>query len=110
MDAWTIYGLALADDVKFAAVILAILFAIAFVVALGVDTGNNRTWKRRIAAGFALALAVATFTPSAKTVAAMYVLPKIVNSEKVQQLGDEAYDIAIEWMKSLKPSKKKEVK
>ena len=109
MDAWTIYGVALADDVKVAAVILTILFAIAFVVALGVDTDNNRTWKRRIAAGFALALAVATFTPSSKTVAAMYILPKIVTGEKVRQLGDEAYDLAVEWMKSLKPSKKTEV-
>jgi len=115
MDAWTIYGVALADDVKTGAVILTILFGILFcyasVISLNCCGADDlRPWMRRTAAGFALALAVATFTPSAKTIAAMYVLPKIVTGEKVQQLGDEAYDLAIEWMKSLKPGKETEVK
>lgn len=117
MDAWTIYGVALADDVKTGAVMLTILFGIAFIFASVImisleccGDDNLRPWMRRTAAGFALALAVATFTPSAKTIAAMYVLPKIVTGEKVQQLGDEAYDLAIEWMKSLKPGKETEVK
>lgn len=49
---------------------------------------------------------VATFTPSTKQMAAILVVPKIVNSEKVQKAGDQLYDLATEWMEELRPKKK----
>ena len=45
------------------------------------------------------------FIPSGKTLAAMYILPPIVNSEAVQKLPSELTDLAIEWLRELKPNK-----
>jgi len=33
----------------------------------------------------------------------MYVVPKIVNNEKVQELPSQFIDLAADWMKELKP-------
>lgn len=45
--------------------------------------------------------------PTTKQMAAILVIPRIANSEKVQQAGNKLYDLAVEWMDELKPSKKK---
>lgn len=45
---------------------------------------------------FALAFAV---TPSGKTLAAMYIIPKIVNNENIQDEAKEIYILAKDWMK-----------
>ena len=55
-----------------------------------------------------LSFAVAIFVPSSKTAAAMYVVPAIVNNEKIQAVGNGIYDLAVEWMKELKPKYKAE--
>ena len=47
----------------------------------------------------------AAFIPSTKQMAAIVVVPKLVNSEKVQTAGNKLYDIAVEWMDELKPRK-----
>lgn len=48
------------------------------------------------------------FTPTTKEACAMYVVPKIVNNEKVQNIGQEFYDLALDWMKELHPKKVKQ--
>lgn len=48
------------------------------------------------------------FTPSTKTVAAMYVVPKIVNNENVQKLPDEMLQLFHESIKDMMPKKGKE--
>ncbi len=53
-------------------------------------------------------LMVATFTPSTKQMAAIIIVPKIANSEKVQTVGNKLYDLAVEWMDELKPNRAKE--
>lgn len=50
--------------------------------------------------------AVCTFLPSTKQMAAIMIVPKIANSEKVQTVGNKVYDLAVEWMEELKPNKK----
>ena len=52
----------------------------------------------------ALQVAIA-FVPSTKQMAAIIVVPKIANSEKVQTVGNQLYDLAVEWMNELKPKK-----
>lgn len=47
-------------------------------------------------------LVIGTLIPSTRTIAAMYVIPPIVNNEKVQQLPNELLDLAGEWVKSTK--------
>ena len=46
---------------------------------------------------------VCSFVPTTKEMAAIIILPKIANSEKVQQAGNKLYDLAVEWMDALKP-------
>ena len=48
---------------------------------------------------------VAAFMPSTRQMAAIIVVPKIANSEQVQTVGNKLYDLAVEWMDELKPSK-----
>ena len=50
------------------------------------------------------------FIPSSREMAAIIVVPKIANSEKVQQAGNKIYDLAVEWMDALKPRQSKEAK
>lgn len=48
---------------------------------------------------------VAMFTPTTKEMAAIMIVPRIANSEKVQFCGNKMYDLAVEWMEALKPEK-----
>lgn len=54
---------------------------------------------------FAL-FSVCVFVPSTKQMAAIMIVPKIANSEKVHTIGNKVYDLAVEWMEELKPNKK----
>lgn len=49
--------------------------------------------------------AIVAFTPTTKEMAAIIVIPKIANSESVQQLGDGIVDLAKQWLKELAPKK-----
>ena len=42
--------------------------------------------------------------------AAIIVVPKIVNNAKIQALPDKLLDFGTEWLEELKPSKTSEVK
>ena len=57
---------------------------------------------------FLIAITVAIFTPNTKQMAAILIIPQIANSEKVEKIGNGLYDLAVEWMNELKPSKKGE--
>lgn len=58
----------------------------------------------------AVSLLCLTFIPTTKQMAAILIVPKIANSEKVQTIGNNVYDLAVEWMEELKPTKESEVK
>lgn len=47
----------------------------------------------------------AALVPSTKQMAAIVVVPKLANSEKVQTVGNKLYDLAVEWMDELRPAK-----
>ena len=47
------------------------------------------------------------FVPTSKTVASMYIIPAIVNNEKIQDAGNQLYDLAVSWMEELRPASKK---
>lgn len=55
-----------------------------------------------------ISLCVLMFVPTTKEMAAILIVPRIANSEKVQQAGNKLYELAVEWMDELKPGKKKE--
>jgi hypothetical protein len=37
--------------------------------------------------------------------AAILIIPRVANSEKVQTVGNHLYDLACEWMEELRPAK-----
>ena len=47
-----------------------------------------------------------TFIPSTREMAAIMIVPKIANNEKVCDVGNRLYDLAVEWMDELRPGKK----
>lgn len=50
-------------------------------------------WLRVVPVFFVLALLAAVLTPSMKEAAAIYLIPKIVNNEQVQQVPDKAMQL-----------------
>ena len=62
--------------------------------------------KKALVVMVALVLSL-TFIPTTKQMAAIMIVPKIANSEKVQTIGNKVYDLAVEWMEELKPDNKK---
>lgn len=110
-----------------------ILAAIAVLVyGLGTFTGNNtydvfsgmpgdelksvharlrRTSARCVMAAFLLLSAsMATgllnaLLPTTREMAAIVMVPAIVNNEKVQTVGNKLYDLAAEWLGELRPKK-----
>ncbi len=55
----------------------------------------------------ALMIIIGSFIPSTKQMAAIMVLPKIINNEKVQGIPDKILDLGIEWLDELKPKGEK---
>lgn len=87
------------------------IIAIVLMIAVFVEAeSNNEKSYRIVLKGFKISLFVLaifslmhTFIPTTKEACAMYVVPKIVNNEKVQNVSKEFYDLALEWMKELRP-------
>lgn len=74
------------------------------------DFGHNEIpILRKLSSSFlsmcVLGTTILLFVPTTKEMAAIIVIPKIANSEKIQNLGNEVYDLAIDWMKEIKEGK-----
>lgn len=50
-------------------------------------------------------MVLSCLVPTTREMAAILIVPRIANSEKVQQAGNKIYDLAVEWMDELKPNK-----
>lgn len=103
------YWIVTLDSIVIASFILTVLFFTTTVFSIGMRADDIvGTWVPVTSAALALlCLAVNVFTPSTKQMAAILIVPRIANSEKVQQAGNKLYELAVEWMNELKPSKEK---
>lgn len=111
MTSMQMYWIVILDSVVVASGLLTVVFGFlsATVMAYMSDTRDSEAWPL-FAIGGVMTLLMAlvwTFTPSTKQMAAIVVVPKIVNSEKVQDVGEKLYGLAVEWMDELHPSKVK---
>lgn len=59
----------------------------------------------RLVCSAVVVLIVGAFIPTTREMAAIIVIPKIVNNEKVQEAGNKLYDLTVEWLDALKPAK-----
>jgi hypothetical protein len=116
MTSWEIYWLTRLDAVNQ-------LFFVGVLVSFGVGGlflgiaangywEDNETAPKWVKAGFvqfpfvaALLLTIAAFIPTSKEMAAILVIPKIVNNEKLTQLPDRVLDLANQWIEELGPKK-----
>lgn len=66
---------------------------------------KHRRVATRLVCSAVVALIVGAFIPTTREMAAIIVIPKIVNNEKVQEAGNKLYDLTVEWLDALKPAK-----
>ena len=111
---WTIYWITRLDSVNVVlglfvglALILTVLSVGFLLSSIDADDENGIRWAKRGIFGFSALLlglgAVTVLTPSTKQMAAILVIPAIVNNEGVQEVGGELVDLAREWMRELRP-------
>ena len=117
----TIYWIGQCDQIRCIlgpAAVMGLIFTIAltiFAVGATFDSSVPRFLRYLLSVLASLSCAVMfvaviglLFIPTTKTVAAMYVVPAIINNEKLNDAGDRLYDLAVEWMEELRPAKNKE--
>ena len=106
------YWLVILDNIVSATAATLVVSALAaLLMGVAASLGEMPKWPAKAAFWTCVAsLLVLAFTPSPKQMAAIVIVPKIVNNERVQVAGDKLYDLAIEWMDSLRPKKPKEGK
>jgi hypothetical protein len=106
------YWLVMLDKFIYTGWFLLIFFGVATLFAIGMLADDLvKKWCPITTAALSfVGLAIVTFTPNIKQMAAIMIVPKIANSEKVQTIGNKVYDLAVEWMNELKPAKKEGAK
>lgn len=102
------YWLVTLDSIVHTSFVLVIVSILASVAAIGIACDTERFfWLPVMTIGmFFLSVAAVTFVPTTKQAAAIVIVPKIVNNEKVQMVGNQLYDLAVEWMRELRLPKK----
>ena len=101
---WIIYLLGIIDNLKIlleGSCIFCIISLVCLVIWWAASIENNK--KKPIKKSFnyikknvyvlILIIFMNIFTPSSKTIATMYLLPKIVNNEEVQKIPGKALDM-----------------
>ena len=106
------YWLTRCDSICIASGILAVAFAILFaftIILIIVGYAETRACFVICPLAFVIGIifeAACVFVPSTKEMAAIYVIPKIANSQTVKDLGEGVVTLAREWIEELRPAKK----
>lgn len=116
ISAWEIYWVLQLDTIGAAAEISSFLGVFIMPFVAGFLVCEVKTWPAYVAsaaliAAWLVVTAVAVFLPSTKTAAAMFVIPKIANSEVIQAEAGELYELAKQAMRRAvtdEPAKAKE--
>lgn len=105
---WLIYFIGIADKVggvfAFTSIVLFVISTILFI-GVAEDQISISTLKMPLIIAIISGL-IAVFTPSSKTVAAMVVIPPIVNNEQVQELPNNVLEFINDYLKDVKKSLK----
>lgn len=101
------YWIVILDNINLMMVVLSVMFTFGTFAAFGYAGTTEDHWWLPITSFIMLFvfMAICTFVPSTRQMAAILVVPKIANSEKIQMAGNKLYDLAVEWMDELKPNK-----
>lgn len=108
MTAWDVYWVMQADSVRWSFAAIAVLLGIvtlstAFCAADEDEPEDVRASSNRISwmalFGLFVVAVCGMMYPTTKTMAAMYVLPKLANNEQLQQDAGDVYELAIQAIK-----------
>ena len=105
------YWLTRCDSICTASTILAVAFAILFaftLIPIIINQAESISVFLICPLAFVFGMAFAAtsvFVPSTKEMAAIYVIPKIANSQTVKDLGEGVVTLAREWIEELRPAK-----
>lgn len=101
--AWIIYLISLVDGFRKLTMCLSLLGGIIAIVTWGVGKGNedfDEEFSKLMVQIFKfcriiffITIPFALFLPSSKTIAAMYLIPKIISNEDVQKVPDKVLTI-----------------
>jgi hypothetical protein len=99
------YWIVTLDSIVEVMCFLSVVLLFGTVAAFGFAVSTEDHWWLPITSSLMLLVSLAgwTLTPSTRQMAAILVVPKIVNSEKLQTAGNRLYDLAVEWMDELRP-------
>lgn len=106
------YWITRCDRIVTASTILAVAFAILFAftlipIIIGQVESNACFVICPIAFVIGMtAVATSVLVPTTREMAAIYVVPKIANSQTVKDLGEGVVTLAREWLEELRPAKK----
>jgi SNF family Na+-dependent transporter len=109
------YWLVMLDSINIGSAIMCFLIVVAFLGLNALAIGCRKCpiivkiLMPILVVLFIALFSVCVFIPSTKQMAAIMIVPRIANSEKVQTIGNKVYDLAVEWMEELKPTKGSEV-
>lgn len=109
-----IYWLTRLDNIQVVAVLLTAISTVGTILSVGGIFDELRSerlgrWLSRIMpTTLVLSIVTLVFLPTTKEMAAITVIPKIVNSEKIQTIGNDVYDLAIEWLQELHSEKRRQ--
>lgn len=102
-----IYWLTRLDAVRTMAAVMLVagagVGALTGIIGFSDDLDELKCFFRRVLPVPAIGAAMLVLIPSVKEAAAIYVIPKLANSEQVQGLGSEFVTLAREWMQELRP-------
>ncbi len=112
----TVYWVVMMDNISMAIYLLfgmSLLAALITAVVAGslADSGDDKDTFTMIKAfgvccAFSLVCLVGVaLVPDTKQAAAIYVLPRVVNNEQLQQLPNKLLELSNEWLDELKPRK-----
>ena len=109
------YWLVMLDNLIASLIVIVIICGLYFILGIPVLGMMDKkelflSIAKKCLVVMAASILVLTFTPSTKQMAAIMIAPKIANSENVQTIGNKVYDLAVEWMEELKPTKESEAK
>ena len=108
-------------DVGMTAFVLGVIGVVLWSIVGGIGRGNNddemiqaSNFFRKLTIPFLFSgiffLSTHALLPSTKQMAVIYVVPQIVNNDKVQKLPGKLLKLADDWIDKLSPVKPREIK
>ena len=123
INLWTVYWISRLDSITGVLYLFAFIFGIFAMLSIVFLLNEYAIWddnmektSSRIPRSIKLLpiilslifIVLAVLIPNTKDMCAVIIIPKIVNNEKLQDVGDKFYNLAMDWMEELSPTKEKQ--